>query len=223
MGRMGLLPRIRVVVIFILLAGHAACITPLFRRIAADVEPMPPGVTVAVVCGQRTAHCASLAGLVTQKLKASGKVDVLSQDDVAARLEVYPSNLSSHAFLDEKEASAKSLLPAHLSTCARLHSRLGVDYIFLVWFHAYESYTVTTVMYQNKAPIYNSKTIYYFDVRSRLIRYPDEKVVGAVNYCFEKTYLPPLLATQKETGFLTMVNNEAAAVLVEKLLPSGMK
>ncbi len=178
------------------------------------VDGAQPRGRVAVVCGQRTRHCALLAERITRKLSAAA-VSVLSQEEIAARLETYPSNLSADSWFTEKEAGDLTLSKAHRAITSRLREKLGVDYVLLVWFQDYFQYQISHARYDGKTFSNYSTTHYFIAIRGRILGLAGTKVTGAVDYSIDT---PLSILTTRHTEFLEREIDKAAGSIVKRIL-----
>jgi hypothetical protein len=178
------------------------------------VDGAQPRGRVAVVCGQRTRHCALLAERITRKLSAAA-VSVLSQEEITARLEVYPSNLSADSWFTEKEAADLTLSEAHGEISSRLGEKLGVDYVLLVWFQDYFQYQISHTRYDGKTFSSYHSTHYFIAIRGRILGLAGTKVTGAVDYSIDT---PFSMLTARHTEFLDRVIDKAAGSIVKRIL-----
>ncbi|MBN2352802.1 MAG: hypothetical protein JXD23_09565 [Spirochaetales bacterium] len=213
--------------ILLILAAAAAlsavsCITEgAWPELRQDLHATALNGTLAVVAGQRTRHCARLAELITSALAkspASGGLTLLSQDEVARRMGVYPSNVDDDALLSEQNLDGSDFSAAHLAACAGMQKKLKADYLLLVWFQAFEFFRTETDPMPGKGGTTNDHFV--FVVCGRLIKYPENAVVGYFRFDYNRM-INPFFVNLSMTDFLEKTLEETAGYVSAPIMKSN--
>jgi hypothetical protein len=188
--------------------------------LSQNLDALDPRGTLAVVAGQRTRHGARLAELLTERLTGkpgAAALTILAQDEIARRLAVYPSNLGGDALLAEENLDGPDFSAAHLAACAALGKKLNVDYLLVVWFPAVEFFRTETASPPGRAGIVGDHFV--LTVCGRLIKRPENKVVGYVRFDYNRMDAPTF-KPRYMSDFLDMTLKESADLIVAPLRKS---
>lgn len=118
--------------------------------------------TIAVLSGTQNDTDVRLAQLITERLKEKKLFQVISQNDITRSIPKYPLNI-----VDSKDSAvAKDLSLKSKGALENLQKKIKSDYLMVVWSEgilARESQGITK---------------FYVDFNSRLIEYPNGRIIG---------------------------------------------
>lgn len=164
----------------LLFAGACSSKVEIFSPVKSEGYRVPvqkKNARVAVISAVDSKINNVLAERITAGLKIKSRFRVLSQDQIKARVGRYPRTIINFELKGDKKALTPYLSRETEQAAHYIQSRLGVDYLILVWVEG-----VTKVMYSNS----------FFDnlnmpVYSRMIAYPAKEVVAYSSFGWGKS------------------------------------
>ncbi|HEQ72129.1 MAG TPA: hypothetical protein ENN69_06540, partial [Spirochaetia bacterium] len=155
------------------------------RVAIAEVRPdLTPG-SIAVIAGQRTRYLADLTEFLSARFEHHRLFSPLSRRRIASLLPVYPANIIREDLSSPAADTPDSFSVDNLARCARLQARLKTDYLLVVWCRNFQSYSREHRSFTDGSGGYSEEWL-RFHLQARLIKYPENRVVGYARLIYDK-------------------------------------
>ena len=170
-----------------------------------------PG-SIAVISGVNDPSTNRLAEAISEVLAKKSDFRVMGQEEIVRRIPNYPVTIIEETFATGGDDGADWLSPRNKARVSAQHSKLGTDYVFVVWA---ENVGKTVVRQQGGDCL--TYTGYSVDVQGRFIEYPKNRVVGYSIYHGRKTKSCCLLF-RSEGRDIDIMTVDSAEEIAEKII-----
>lgn len=155
---------------------------------------------IAVISGYNNQYITKFSELVTDYLINNSRFSVITQKEISEVFPTYPANIldgSAEGFTDNDKGKMDNI-----------QNGIGADYILVVWIDNMGTYSSSQMFTEAVS----------FVVHSRMISYPESKIIGYSEFEWEARRL----FTSKEETIENMLDGSADTLVYELLTDTGM-